>query len=221
MKKSNLSYPLIFVALILLIVPSSHSSLITTTTSGNLMFEYLWGEAGPSLQEFGLGTPDTNSTPEQREVIFKINYRDNGTVAPASIVNMGYFYAGSSLDFYNLSDWQGPLYAFSSNLENSPTLSDLAVFQDTNNSLNLGGSIVKNLGVDVWELYLDDAWSYKYDDDDNEMVIRVWVDQSAGPPINPVPEPATIFLMGVGTAFMGAIIRSTKRKEKAPLTSSL
>lgn len=189
------------------------ASLITTTTSGDLMFEYLGGEAGPSLQEFGLGTPNINSALSQRNMIFQIDYR-NATVTPSVTVNKGYFVSGSQLSFYNLSDYNGNLYAFSSSLSGSPSSSDLSVFSDTNNSLGLGGSIVENIGFNNWVLHMDDAWSYMYDDDDNEMLIRVWVDQSASPPATPVPEPATMLLFGSGFAALAGIrIRSKKMRE--------
>ena len=47
-------------------------------------------------------------------------------------------------------------------------------------------------------LHLDDAWSYEYDDD-NEMLIKVYVDSSASPP--PVSIPSAIRLLG--SAFIG------------------
>lgn len=158
----------------------AHSSLITTTKSGDLMFEYLRGEAGPSVQEFGLGTPNADSTLADRNMVFAIDY--NRAVVPPPVVNKGYYWTGSSLDFYNLSDYLGNLFAFSSDLAASPTAADRAVFTDTDNSLGLGGSVIETIGDNDWILHLDDAWSYRFDDDDNELVLRVWVDTSAAAP---------------------------------------
>lgn len=199
----------IFLALCALIsaTGAAQGALLTTQISGNLMFEYIGGEAGPSLQEFGLGTPATGSTLADRNMVFQIDYRANATVFPSKVVSMGYFYAGSKLDFYNLSDWSGNLYGYSSRLSLSPTPSDLAVFSDTDNSLGFGGSIVRNLGIDSWVLYLDDAWSYSVDDDDNEMIIKVWVDQSAIPPKTMVPIPQAMWLLGSGLLGLMGIAR--------------
>ena len=191
----------------------TYATLITTSTSGNLMFQYLWGEAGPSVMEFGIGTPRTDSVVSERNTIFIIDNRAQPTtITPSTIRNMGYYFSGSQLDFYNISDYNGNLYAFSSNLGVAPTVSDLAVFTDTNNSLGLGGSVVRNVGDNQWILNLDDAWSYAYDDDDNEMVIKVWVDPTAHPPITPeipVPEPSTLLLIGIGLLGFGIYRRKS------------
>lgn len=64
---------------------------------------------------------------------------------------------------------------------------------------------MENIGFNNWVLHMDDAWSYMYDDDDNEMLIRVWVDQSASPPETPVPIPGTILLLGPGLAVLAGI----------------
>ena len=199
---------------VLIMTGQSHAAFITTSAAGNLMFEYLGGSAGPSLQEFGLGTPDIDSVVSERSMIFTINYRSN-FVTPSSIVNMGYFYSGSQLDFYNISDYNGNLYAFSSRIGSSPTLQDQAVFKDTDNSLRLGGSAVEVLGTNAWIFHLDDAWSYMYDDDDNEMLIKVYVDPSAVPPMIPIPEPAAALLFCIGLASVFWVKRFTRGQVNA------
>lgn len=68
------------------------------------------------------------------------------------------------------------------------------MFTDIDNSLGLGGSVVEVIGLDRWTLQLDDAASYMFDDDDNEMIIKVNV--------NPVPEPSTILLFFAGALFL-------------------
>ena len=187
---------------------TANAGLITTSASGNLMFEYLGGEAGPSVQEFGLGTPAENSSIGDRNTVFVVDY--NRPVAPLPLVNKGYFWAGSELDFYNLSDYLGDLYAFSSRLAAVPTQADIAVFTDTDNSLNMGGSVVENVGDNQWILHLDDAWSYRFDDDDNEMIIKVWLDKSAVAPVS-VPEPGTWGVLAA--AFLAAgLALATRRK---------
>jgi len=159
------------VAAYLLACSAAHASLITTSAPGDLMFAYLGGEAGPSLQEFGIGTPAEASLLADRNLVFVIDYRLPPVVVP--IINKGYFWAGSELDFYNLSDYNGNLFAFSSRLVSGALQPDLAVFTDRDNSLHLGGGVVQSVGDNAWILHLDDAWSYAYDDDDNEMIIKV------------------------------------------------
>lgn len=176
----------LIVAFLLAAASYANAALITTSKSGDLMFQYLWGEAGASIQEFGLDAGI-------RDTVFIIDY--NRPRPPFAVVSKGYRWAGSELDFYNLSDYAGDLFAFSRNINNSPTASDLSVFTDTDGSLRLGGSVVEAVGDNDWVLHLDDAWSYRFDDDDNEMVIRVWIDQTA---TAPVPEPGTALLVGLG-----------------------
>lgn len=169
----------------------ANASLITTTAPGDLMFEYLGGEAGPSLQEFGIGTPEPLSSLADREMVFVIDYYHSQT--PQPVVNKGYFGSGSQLDFYNLSNYNGNLFSFSNRLLGFPTSSDLATFTDTDNSLRLGGGVVESIGSNMWILHLDDAWSYMYDDDDNEMLIKVWIAPTAS-----IPEPKTWMLLIAG-----------------------
>ena len=188
---------------------AAHASLITTSASGDLMFAYLGGEAGPSLQEFGIGTPAESSSLADRNVVFVVDYRLPPVLVP--IVNKGYFWSGSELDFYNLSDYNGNLFAFSSRLASGALQPDLAVFTDRDNSLHLGGSVVQPVGDNAWILHLDDAWSYAYDDDDNELLIKVWVDQSAVPPLV-IPEPGSLALLGAGAVAMLAGIGRGRRR---------
>ncbi|HRD89845.1 MAG TPA: PEP-CTERM sorting domain-containing protein [Accumulibacter sp.] len=208
-----------FVGLLLVLVQlvglsTANASLITTSASGNLMFEYLGGEAGASIQEFGLGTSAENSSIGDRNTVFVIDYHRPPTELP--IVNKGYFWSGSQLDFYNRSDYLGDLYAFSSRLMSAPTQADVAVFTDTDNSLRLGGGVVESIGGHQWILHLDDAWSYRFDDDDNEMVIRVWIDQSATLPAN-APEPAMwAMLVAVAMAGMAASLLRRCKKTRLP-----
>lgn len=200
----------VIVGLVLPLALSSgaHGTLITTTVAGDLIFEVLSGEGASSTQEFGFGTPSTSSTIGDRDVIFLISLNGGVSgVSPAATVNTGFFPAGSELDFYNVSDFGGTFFAFSSTLGGSPTASDLVVFADADNSLGFGGSVVEMVGTDNWILHLDDAASICCDDDDNEMVIRVYVD----PSITPVPEPASALLYVSGLVALGLLGRRRRR----------
>ncbi len=171
---------------------SQAAPLLVTTTAGHLVFEVIEGHGATSNLEFGLGTPATDSTLAERMRIFTIHLVDEqvGSVTPDARVDLGLFAAGTALDFYNLSDFAGVSWAFSRDLDSTPSAADLEVFRDRDNSLGLGGSIVETIGVDHWILHLDDAASL--DDDDNEMIIDVRV--------RPVPEPATVSLLVAGAA---------------------
>ena len=167
--------------------PFASHAYLTLPESGALTFEYLAGYGDTSTQEFGFGTPSTSSSIEQRDVIF-IGQLVSGTlesVSPSPIVEAGYFYAGTELNFYQLSDYFGVHWAFSSQLSTSPTFADLEVFTDR----NTGNSAVVQLDATTWMFYLDDAASV--DDDDNELIIRMTLDTSAVPPA-PDPQPVTI-----------------------------
>src|SRR5262245_4018112 len=171
---------------------SSGAPLLVTSTSGELFFQVLEGHGATSNQEFGIGTPATNSLPSDRTIVFTIHLVNEnvGSVTPSAVVNMGFFSAGSALNFYNLSDFGGPHWAFSEHLGSSPSFADLEAFTDRNGSLGLGGSVVETLGTDDWILHLDDAASS--DDDDNEMVIRIRVGSAS------VPEPSIVALLMIG-----------------------
>jgi hypothetical protein len=186
-------------------LPSTQAyALIITTTPGDLVFEFLDGNGGTSTQEFGLGTPSTSSTIADRDVIFVVELVSEtvASVSPSFIVNLGFFPAGSVLDFYEVSDFHGPdAFSFSSTLGGSPTFSDLSTFTDIDNSLGLGGSIVQTVGVDDWILHLDAATpNASADDDDNELVISVRVAAT-------VPAPGTFPLFGLGFACLALMKR--------------
>ena len=187
----------------LLTLPSDSAGapLLVTATDGHLVFTAVEGHGATSNLEFGVGTPATNSTPADRTSVFTIHLVNEqiGSVTPSRKVDLGFFAAGSALDFYNLSDFAGVGWAFSRNLDSSPSAADLEVFTDRDNSLGFGGSVVEVLGVDDWILHLDDAASG--DDDDNEMLIHVRVQD--------VPEPLSLTLVVMAGA--GFVLRRSRR----------
>ena len=192
------------IILVLLLGSVAHADLITTTQPGNLVFEIIQGEGGTSNQEFGIGRHDDLAS---LETIFIVHLNGGVTGAtPSTIVDMGFYAAGSGLDFYNISDFGGTHYAFSSALGGSPSASDLVVFTDWDDSLGYGGSVVEAVGLDHWRLHLDDAASYAYDDDDNEMLIDVRVD----PQVVPLPSAFLLGILGLGVAG-----RKLRKKTKA------
>jgi hypothetical protein len=153
-----------------------------------LTFEVIEGHGATSLQEFGLGTPSTSSLLSERQVIFQVQLVNEqvSDVLLGPYATTGIFPAGTNLDFYQRSDFAGIHWAFSSQLLSQATLADLEVFTDRNNSLGLGGSVLNQESESSWLLYLDAAGSI--DDDDNELVMRMTLNQ--------VPEPSTLTLLG-------------------------
>lgn len=168
--------------MMLVFVGAAHAAYLTPSSSGNLMIQYLGGQAGPSHQEFGTHNPVSG----MNRVALQVDYTQPLGIVP--VANMGYHWAGIGIDFYERSDYMGDLTAYS----NGSTLSDMTAFTDTDNSR---GGAIEVVSANDWILHLDDAWSFRFDDDDNDLVVRVWIDPSA--PV-PVPEPSVLTLLAVG-----------------------
>lgn len=179
----------LFFLIFLTCFAESKAAFIQTSISGNLIIEWVSSEAAPAYTEFGLGTPSTNSLLADRDVAL---IRDGTTLITPISVNMGFYTADSNIDFYMKDEFGGTFWAFTKNLENSPTDSDLVAFRDTDNSLGLGGSVIEVLGVDNWIFHLDGPASICCDDDDNDFVVHAY--------ISPVP------LLGSGAFFVSGVL---------------
>lgn len=177
---------------LILMLPLTAHALLVLPQSGTLSFEVLEGHGATSVQEFGIGTPSVTSTLVERQVLFQVQLSDENidSIIPSAIVDAGYFSAGTDLDFYERSDYQGISWAFSSHLQGEPTFADLEVFTDRNGSLGFDGSAIQQLSPTSWLFHIDDAASI--DDDDNELVLRVT--------LAPVPEPSAVLLSLGGIA---------------------
>jgi hypothetical protein len=144
------------------------------------------GEAGANTT-FGLGTSEQSLTP-----LFT-NLPNNPT--PNTPINIGYYPAGSSLDMYLFTSFGSNGYAFS--IDTASPASQVA-FGDTNNSLGLGGSVYEQTSATTWVFRLDDALSYLFDDDDNDVLIQAT--------LTLVPEPSFSVLL------LAAIVVSLRRQ---------
>jgi hypothetical protein len=154
-----------------------------------------------------VGTPVAD-----REIILTAHLVNEqlASVTPPSTVDMGYYAAGSTLDFYLFSSWGGGFWGYSSHLGGTPTAGDRETFLDINNSLPWGGNAIEVRGANDWVLHLDAPYSRVYDDDDNELLVRVFVDTN-NQQGSQIPEPTTLALLGLGLGLVGHI--ATRRNQ--------
>jgi hypothetical protein len=134
-------------------------------SSGYLSIQCIGGSAG-GVTTFGLGTSPSNFVP----LLFGLpNSRPSASVP----IMAGFFSAGTTIHMGMYTTFAGDSgWAFS----NGTDQASIVAFSDIDNSLGLGGSIIQQIGSNTWVLHLDDALSYKYDDDDNDVliVLRIW-----------------------------------------------
>lgn len=190
--------PSLMVLLVVTVLASSFKSseaFIVTSQAGDLFIEFISSEASANYIEFGLGTPSPNSALSERNPAL---IKEGGALTTGPLSNMGFFPAGANLDFYMTCFFGQTYWAFTSNLNSSPTSSDLVTFKDTNNSLGFGGSIIEPSGINKWIFHMDDPASARYDDDDNDFVVRVQVI----PQVVPIPTSLLLLVSGL-MVFLG------------------
>jgi hypothetical protein len=156
-------------------------------SGGYLSIQFIGGSAA-GVTTFGLGTSPNNF------VAFFTGLPNS----PSSLraVNVGFFSAGTTIHMGMFTRFAGASgWAFS----NGTDQASIVAFSDIDNSLGLGGSIIQQTGPNTWVLHLDDALSYKYDDDDNDVLIRLRITSK---PVSTVPEPASGLLLLSGGALV-------------------
>lgn len=139
---------------------------------------YLLQEGGSASAstDFGLGTSPTNFAQYYGGLPNNPN--------PVGEVMVGYFTAGTVINFGmftvfgNQSGW-----AFSTGTDEG----SIVAFTDIDDSLGMGGSITQQTSSTTWLLHLDDALSYLYDDDDNDVLMQIRV--APGTPQHPTVSP--------------------------------
>lgn len=167
---------------------------------GYLSIQPVGGEAG-GVSAFGLGT-----SPSDFHAYFT---GLPNTPSTTDAVNVGFFAAGTVIHMGMFTTSSGSSWAFS----NETDQASIVAFSDTDNSLGLGGSIIRQTGSSTWVLNLDDAQSYLVDDDDNDVLIRL---QVTSQPITTVPEPPSSWLLLSG----GALVAGFSRRRAKSLSSS-
>ena len=150
--------------------------------TGDLYLQQMGGEAG-GVTMFGLGTSPANFVPYYSGL--------PNDPSPTGELFVGLFNAGTTIHFGEFTTYAGQSgYAFS----NGTDPASIVAFTDVDDSLGMGGSIIQRTGPDTWLLHLDDALSYLYDDDDNDVLMQVRV--------APAPEPAAWALFIAGCSLL-------------------
>jgi hypothetical protein len=131
--------------------------------SGTLFLQQQGGSAAASTK-FGIGTSPGNF----------VQYYDGlpNNPNPTGEVMVGSFAAGTIINFGlfsqlgNESGW-----AFSTGTDRASIVS----FSDVDNSLGMNHNITQQTSPTTWLLHLDDALSYLFDDDDNDVLMQIRV----------------------------------------------
>lgn len=163
---------------------SAKADSFVMPTDGYLFLQQVGGNAAATTT-FGLGTSQNDFLPIYTGLPNK--------PSPTGSVLVGFFVQGTVIDFAMFTTFSGASgWAFSSGTDTA----SLFAFSDIDNSLGLGGSIIQQTGTNRWVLHLDDALSFGFDDDDNDVLMGLRVSKH----LSSVPEPTTslLFLSGVG-----------------------
>ena len=155
------------------------AAYFTLPVDAEVFLSPVGGSAGATT-EFGLLTPAGDRVPLFRGL--PNNPDPNGEVG------IGPFAAGDGLDFYMITEFGGTFFASSDGTD----LASQVAFGDPDNSLGLGGSTVEQTGPLTYLFRLDDAASFFFDDDENDVLIQLRLAPAA------VPEPASLAMLGVG-----------------------
>jgi len=148
--------------------PTGADASFVVPFDGRLSLQAVGGEAASSGRaDFGLGTSPTNFVPVLTGL------------APntSSEVVVGIFTTGDTIHFGMRATFAGNTAWGFSNGSDQPSL---VAFSDMDNSLGMGGSILEEQDVQTWLLHLDYA-NLGYDDDDNDILVRIRLVPSVGP----------------------------------------
>lgn len=172
---------------------SARAAFFVMPADGNLFAKAAGGDGG-AVSQFGTGTTQANFHPLIAGV--------PQVPSPAGEVHVGFFLAGTSVDFAMRTVFVGDTtYAFSAD---TLTPASRTAFMDLDNSLGMGGNVVQSLGGGLYRLNLDDAASAGLDDDDNDFLIDLRV--------GPVPEPAAA---GLCAAASSGLLLARRRRQRA------
>jgi hypothetical protein len=127
--------------------------------SGRVYIKLLAGDGGAATN-FGVGSSPTAFT----------SYLQGIPDTPSQEVLIGTFPEGATVPFGMHTTFAGQsAWAFVSGTDQP----SLRAFTDTDNSLGMGGRIFQQTSPTTWKMNLDNAMSYLYDDDDNDLLIQI------------------------------------------------
>jgi hypothetical protein len=164
--------------------------------TAELYIQQMGGDAG-GVTTFGLGTSSNDFVPYYSALPNNPN--------PGGEVLVGLFNSGSTIHFGEFTEFGGQTgFAFSKDTDRA----SIVAFTDVANSLGMGGSIIQRTGPETWLLRLDDALSYRFDDDNNDVLMQVRV--------APITEPSTCLLLmsGIVVLACGLYSRSVSRRPR-------
>jgi hypothetical protein len=153
------------------------------------------GGFAAATTEFGIGTSIQDHSP------YFTGLPNNPN--PTTEVEVGYVAAGTSLNFYEKTEFLGNTYWAFSN-EYATDLASFIAFWDPTLSFSPTGSIVQQTSPTTWVLHLDDAASYLVDDDNADVLMQVR--------LVAVPEPSTLTLFFLST--LGLIGYAWRRRKQ-------
>lgn len=199
MKNLVLNPVLVPVVLSLISMGAANGDEFVMPITGDLFLQQMGGEAG-GVTSFGLGTSPANFIPLYTGLPNNAN--------PTGEVLAGMFNSGTTIHFGEFTVFAGLSgFAFS----NGTDQASVVAFTDVDNSLGLGGSIIQRTGPQTWVLHLDDAESFRVDDDDNDVLMQVRV--------APVPELTTLLSLPSGILVLACFKEKFRRSCKKPRLS--
>jgi hypothetical protein len=129
--------------------------------NATLYLQQQGGSAG-AVTEFGTGTSSSNF------VEFYSGLPNDPN--PTGQVLVGSFNAGTIVNFGMFTVYGSQSgWAFSTGTDQA----SLVAFADLDNTLGLNHSITQQTSSTTWVLHLDDALSYLYDDDNNDVIMEI------------------------------------------------
>jgi hypothetical protein len=159
------------------------------------------GGTGGARSNFGLGSTIADFHP----------YLSN-LPAQTTEVDLGHFDAGQVVPFAMISTFDRTEYAFSTD---SVTPGSRTAFMDLDNSLGYGGSVIHPIATDTYRLFLDDANSYRFDDNDHDLLVDVRVAPDAGTAA-PLPPGVAGGALTAAALLVGSAVTARRRRIAPP-----
>ncbi len=128
-----------------------------------IVYLYPVGGRALAITEIGLGTSESDF----ESVFSGLPNRPS----PASEIRVGRYKKGRQIPLCLRTEWLGNTHYAFCNRSDDPSK---IAFEDSDNSLGLGGHIIeKGEGSSTWTMHMDDAASFLVDDSDNDVIIRI------------------------------------------------